>query len=48
MNPHVKAISYGEAGKVMSETYELFGRSNFQPSREDVKIWMKLCDRNKD
>jgi len=32
----------------MSCTYELFGRKSFAPSKEDVKVWMKLCDRNKD
>jgi hypothetical protein len=36
------------AGRVLSETYELFGKRSFNPSAEDVKIWMKLCDKNKD
>jgi hypothetical protein len=36
------------AGKVLGETYELFGKRNFNPSTEDVRIWMKLCDKNKD
>ncbi len=30
------------------ETYEIFGKKNFNPSTEDIKIWMKLCDKNKD
>lgn len=43
-----KGIIENQAGKVLMETYEIFGKKNFNPSTEDIKIWMKLCDKNKD
>jgi hypothetical protein len=41
-------ISESSAGQVLSETYKLFGKKSFVPSVEDVSIWMKLCDKNRD
>lgn len=41
-------VSEKVAGKVISETYGLFGKKNYAPTEGDVKVWMKLCDRNKD
>lgn len=48
LNVKLQGISSNEANKLMTSTYELFGKKNFLPSSEDIKIWMKLCDRNKD
>ena len=44
------ALGVTEAGaaRVISETYQLLGKKGFKPGKEDVSIWMKLCDRNKD
>lgn len=45
---HVLGITEANAPKAMAETYELLGTKNFKPTAEDIRIWMKLCDKNKD
>lgn len=45
---HILGVTEQIAGKVLIETYDFFGKKNFKPTEGDVKIWMKLCDRNKD
>jgi len=48
MNAKIKGISEAEAGNLMSLTYGLLGKKSLVPKTEDIKIWIKLCDRNKD
>lgn len=41
-------ISRNEVYHVIRETYEGLGRKDFEPSEDDIRVWMELCDTNND
>lgn len=41
-------ITADSVAALLGETYEVLGRKGYQPSAEDVRVWMRLCDGNAD
>jgi Ca2+-binding EF-hand superfamily protein len=47
-NPVEYTVTEDQVADLLRDTYAVLGREGYNPSREDVKTWMKLCDVNQD
>lgn len=41
-------VTEDDVAELLRDTYAVLGREGYNPSPEDVKTWMKLCDVNQD
>lgn len=47
-DPQTYSITEAEVADLLTDTYAVLGREGYQPSRDDISAWMKLCDVNGD
>lgn len=41
-------VTEADVPSLLRDTYAVLGREGYDPSPEDVRTWMKLCDVNND
>ena len=39
-------VTEDQVADLLRDTYAVLGRDGYEPSSEDVRTWMKLCDIN--
>jgi hypothetical protein len=47
-DPVEYTVTEADVPGLLRDTYEVLGREGYNPSKEDVQTWMKLCDVNQD
>lgn len=47
-SPQTYTIVESDVADLLKDTYAVLGREGYEPSPDDVKTWMKLCDVNQD
>lgn len=47
-DPAEYTVTKADVRGLLKDTYSVLGRSDYDPSEEDIDTWMKLCDVNQD
>lgn len=47
-DPSEYTVTESDVHDLLRDTYAVLGREGYNPSRDDVQTWMKLCDVNQD